>query len=283
MPTIPSLDRRAFVAQSMALVAAAALSNFAFSAKASAQTPATPDQLLAKQKLLLAQANRILENEGVLTGPGHVSVRHPNYPDRYLMSRQCSPRTVKPSDILEFDLESNPIAPLGNERAYSERFIHGQFYKHRPDVNAVVHSHAKEVLPFTVVDTPMQVVVIDAARLGLHVPIWDIREHFGDATEVMVTDNARAADLVRVAGTSDAVLMRGHGFVTVAESLVHLTFLAIKVLLNADVQQRAMALGKIKPFTAGELASQAEVDHNERVMMRFWDQWLERIPIKGFD
>src|ERR1700677_2726961 len=102
MSRIPTLDRRAFVTHSMALGVATALGSFAFSAKAPAQNPASADQLLAKQKLLLAQANRILENEGVLTGPGHVSVRHPTRPDRYLMSRQCSPRTVKPSDILEF-------------------------------------------------------------------------------------------------------------------------------------------------------------------------------------
>ena len=281
MAAMPPLHRRDFLISSMAASAAGALVAGPSAAQPAGQSGPSAAELLAQQKFILAQASRVLENEGVLRGPGHVSARHPTKPDRYLMSRMCPPRAVVPSDIYEFDLDSNPITPLGSERPYSERFMHGEFYKARSDVNAVIHSHAKEVLPFTVVDHPMQVVVIDAARLGLKVPVWDIRTHFGDNTNVMVTDGQRAADMVRAAGKSDVILVRGHGFVAGAESVIHVVHLAIKVLLNAEVQIQANALGKIKSFTPGELREQQVQLHNERIMRRFWDEWVGRADMRG--
>ena len=275
------LDRRALLAGSLLAGVQLWLGSGRALALAPGQAAAPPEQLIAEQKLMLAQANRILEHEGVLSGPGHVSCRHPTRPDRYLMSRMTPPASTVPSDILEFDLDSRPVAPLGDTRVYSERFIHGQFYKHRPDVNGVVHSHAPDVLPFTVTDTPLKPVIIDATVLGTRVPLWDIRDRFGDATDVMVTDNDRAADLVRVAGDASAVLMRGHGYVAVAPSLMSVTHLAIKTQLNAQVEERALALGKLKEFTPGEIKALAPVIQDQQVVRRFWLEWLARIDAQG--
>jgi HCOMODA/2-hydroxy-3-carboxy-muconic semialdehyde decarboxylase len=274
-------DRRALLACSLVIGLPTWLGGGRAQAQGSGQPAASPEQLLAEQKLMLAQANRILEHEGVLSGPGHVSCRHPTRPDRYLMSRTLPPQLTVPSDILEFDLDSQPIAPLGDTRVYTERYIHGQFYKHRSDVNAVVHSHAADVLPFTVTDQPLIPVIVDATVLGTHVPLWDIRDRFGDGTDVMVTDNDRAADLVRVAGDAAVVLIRGHGYVAVAPSIMSVTHLAIKTQLNALVEQRALALGKIKEFTPAEMATQAKVTQDQRVVRRFWLEWLARINTQG--
>jgi HCOMODA/2-hydroxy-3-carboxy-muconic semialdehyde decarboxylase len=75
----------------------------------------------------------------VLDSYGHVSIRHPTNPNRYLMSRTLAAGLVSADDIMEFDLNSNPVDPRGRVLAL-ERFIHGEIYKARPEVNAVIHS-----------------------------------------------------------------------------------------------------------------------------------------------
>ena len=123
----------------------------------------------------LVAANRILADEGVLDAYGHVSIRHPNEPNRYLMSRSLAPILVTASDIMEYDLESNPIDPK-DRRSVIERFIHGEIYKLRPDVNAVIHSHSPAVIPFGVTQAPMRPVAHVASFLWVGVPVWDSRD-----------------------------------------------------------------------------------------------------------
>ena len=96
---------------------------------------------LAQAKVQLARANRMIANEGVLDAFGHVTMRHPTDPGRYLMSRSRAPELVQPDDIHEFTLNSQIVKPI-EPRLYGERVIHGEIYKARPEVNAVCHHHA---------------------------------------------------------------------------------------------------------------------------------------------
>src|SRR5581483_11192022 len=143
-----------------------------------------PDGLAeARQELVLA--NRILAHEGVVDAFGHVSMRHPHDPGVYLISRHRACELVEPADILEFTLDSVPVAPT-NLRLYSELVIHGCIYQARPDVNSVCHHHAVSMLPYAISGTELVPVVHLGATLGAKVPFWDSRDEFGD-TPLVVT------------------------------------------------------------------------------------------------
>ena len=133
----------------------------------------------------LVIANRILAHEDVVDAYGHVSIRHPQKPDRYLLSRSLSPELVTRNDIIEFMLDGTPV---GDTRpGYLERYIHGAIYEARPEVNAVVHSHAEDILPFSISKTRLCCVAHVASDMGSHVPVWDIADQFGDATNLLLS------------------------------------------------------------------------------------------------
>src|SRR5262249_46220417 len=135
----------------------------------------------------LVIANRILANEGVIDAFGHVSMRHPERDDRYFLARSRSPELVERADILEFDLDSNPLKADGRTM-HSERQIHGCIYKARPDVKAVCHNHAHSLVPFGVTGSAIKPIWHVAGSIGAEVPIWDMRDEFGD-TDLLVTKN----------------------------------------------------------------------------------------------
>jgi Class II Aldolase and Adducin N-terminal domain len=137
----------------------------------------------------LVAASRILADQGVLDAYGHVSIRHPANPNRYLVSRAMSPADVTAADIMEFDLDSNPVDQRGRS-VFLERFIHGEIYKARPDVNAVIHSHSPGVIPFGITNVPLRPVMHTAAFLYVGVPVFEIRDA-GGTTDLLVRRRAR--------------------------------------------------------------------------------------------
>ena len=182
----------------------------------------------------LAAASRILAAQGVVDGFGHVSMRHPSAPNRYLMARSIAPALVTPVDIIEYDLDSNPCNANGRG-SFLERFIHGEIYKARPDVGAVVHSHSPSVIPFGLVKVPMRAMFHNAAFIAAGVPVFDIREQFG-ATDMLVSDGAKGVALAGVMGDRDIVLMRAHGAVACGPTLQAAVFRAVYTEVNARIQ-----------------------------------------------
>ena len=199
----------------------------------------------------LVIANRILAREGVVDGYGHVSIRHPEKPDRFLLSRSRSPELVGLDDIMEFDLAGEPMDGAGKP-PYLERFIHGACYEARPDVAAVVHSHAAETIPYGITATPLRPTFHVAARMGATVPIWDIADRFGD-TNLLVANIAQARDMAVALGPHRVVLMRGHGITVAAETLADAVTTAIYTNLNARLQAQAMLMGDVRYLSPGEL------------------------------
>ena len=161
----------------------------------------------------LVAANRTLARLGVLDAFGHISVRDPSDPHRYLISRSIAPESVTAADILRLDLDSQTVDPKDEGKLlYRERFIHGEIYKVRPDVNAVVHSHSPTVVPFTVTRAKLRPLLHNAGFLGLGVPLFEIRKHAGDGTDLMILTPNLGKDLAQKLGKDAAViLMRGHG------------------------------------------------------------------------
>ena len=221
----------------------------------------------------LVIANRVLANEGVLDAFGHVSARDPERPDRFFLSRSRSAGLVEVDDLIEYGLDGEPSA--GDRRpGYLERFIHSAVYRARPDVAAVVHSHAREVLPFSVTRTPLRPAVHSAAVIGAKIPVWDIRSKFGD-TNMLVCNCDQGADLAAMLGSANAVLMRGHGFVAVAVSLLEATYVAMELRTNAAVLSEALKLdGPVTYLSAGELAALSVRDAT--ATYRGWEFWATR-------
>lgn len=230
-----------------------------------------PDPVLIED---LVAANRILANEGVLDAYGHVSVRHPGNPNHYLMSRSLAPALVAAEDILEYDVDSNPIDPRGRSSVL-ERFIHGEIYKMRPDVKAVVHSHSPAVIPFGVSQVPLRPLYHMAAFLYVGVPVWDIRTVKDPAAAGLLVRNGPLGKALAVAlGDKPVVLMRGHGDVVVGPDVQTAVRKAIYTEVNARLQSTAIALGG--PITYLSTEEGATLDKDPGDTARGWDLWKRK-------
>ena len=228
----------------------------------------------------LVTANRILANEGVVDALGHISVRHPDRPDRFFLSCSRSPQFVTAADIMEFDLDCNPIEQQGRPM-YVERPIHGMIYRQRPDILSVVHNHAHEVIPYGLTGTKLRPVLHMAGGIGCDIPIWDIRDKFGD-TNLLVTTLDQGADLARNLGEARVVLMRGHGCVVAGRSIKDAVATAIYLKINALLQSEAMRMGEVKFLSEGEIAQTAEVVVSQNSMARMWDYWRRRVGMAEY-
>jgi ribulose-5-phosphate 4-epimerase/fuculose-1-phosphate aldolase len=242
----------------------------------SADAPASGGRVPADLLADLAAASRILVTQGVVDGFGHVSMRHPSAPGRYLMARSIAPALVTPDDIIEYDLDSHPCNANGRG-SFLERFIHGEIYKARPDVMSVVHSHSPSVVPFGLVGVPMQAMFHNAAFIAAGVPVFDIREKFG-ATDMLVGNGAKGVALAQVMGRKDIVLMRAHGSVACGPTLQTAVFRAVYTEVNARIQHWTMALGRGEQPAAlddeeGRLADAV----NQGAGMRAWDLWRSQV------
>lgn len=221
----------------------------------------------------LVTANRILAREGVVDAFGHASIRHPHFPDRYLLSRARAPEFIEVDDLMEFTLEGTSIDAKGR-KPYAERFIHGAVYEARTDVHAVVHHHSPSVIPFGITGTALRPVMHMCASMGPHVPVWDSRLHFGD-TNLLVTSTEMARDLAAALGDRPVALMRGHGCVVAGKSLRDVIFNSVYLELNAELQMKAAALGEITFLSDGEIEA-IQRTRSSFTFERAWQRWCVR-------
>ena len=223
----------------------------------------------------LVTANHILAREGVTDALGHISVRHPHRPDRFFLSCSRSPELVTLDDIMEYDLDCNPIDPRG-QPMYFERPIHGAIYQARPDVISIVHNHAYEVIPFGLTRRPLKACVHPACGIGMHVPVWDSRTSFGD-TDLLITNMERGRDLARGIGHYNSVLLRGHGCVVVGSDLRQAVLNAVYFKINASLVLQSMLIGDDITFLSeGEIELTKKLVYAENSVTRMWDYWSRR-------
>jgi ribulose-5-phosphate 4-epimerase/fuculose-1-phosphate aldolase len=233
---------------------------------------APPDRQLIED---LVAANRILAMEGVLDGYGHVSVRHDKDPGRYLMSRYIAPPLVTAADIVEYDLDSNALEPKGAP-SYTERFIHGEIYKARPDVKAIVHNHSPALIPFGISGVPLRPVFHMSAFVGQGVPVFEIREA-GGMTDMLVRSAPLGQALARALGNHPAVLLRGHGAVVVGPTLPLTVGRSVYLETNAKLQAQAAALGAPLTFLDDEEVRKVEARQDYK---RSWELWKRKVMAK---
>jgi HCOMODA/2-hydroxy-3-carboxy-muconic semialdehyde decarboxylase len=234
-----------------------------------------PSRALVEQ---LVAANHILFDQGVVDAFGHVSVRHDAQPDRFLLARNMAPGQVAAEDIVEFTLDGEAVNAAGR-RVYLERFIHGEIYRRRPDVMAVVHSHSHAIVPLSVVKgVRLRALFHMAGFIGQGAPVFEIRDAGGDGTDLLISDNALGQSLAKLFDGSDIVLMRGHGSTVVGYSLPQAVYRAVYAEHNARYQLAAMPLGEVTYLTEAE--SRACVENVEGQVKRPWDLWVEQARAK---
>jgi HCOMODA/2-hydroxy-3-carboxy-muconic semialdehyde decarboxylase len=220
----------------------------------------------------LVTANRILYDQGVVDGFGHISARHPDRPEHFFLARSMAPGLVTPVDIMEHDREGQPVDAQGRT-PYLERFIHSEIYKANPEVMSVVHTHSPSVIPFGVVKTALRPIYHMSSFLGAGVPIFEIRDAAGPATDMLIRTPALGAALAKSLGGAAVGLLRGHGNVVVAGSIQEAVFRAVYTEVNARLEADALRLGggQVRFLNAGEAKS--ATDTNRAQITRAWDLW----------
>jgi ribulose-5-phosphate 4-epimerase/fuculose-1-phosphate aldolase len=221
----------------------------------------------------LVTANRILARENVVDSFGHISVRHPDNPQRYLLSRSRAPDCIDNDDIMEFALDGAAVDARGRA-PYLERFIHGALYEARPDVMSVVHNHSESVIPFGVTGRRIKPIYHMGASVGHEVPVWDSHDHFGD-TALLVENMEMGRDLAKLIGAGATALMRGHGATVAGKNIRHAVYVSVYLEVNARLQKQAMDLGEIRFLTAGEVDKVSERTGAYGIN-RAWENWCRR-------
>jgi len=228
----------------------------------------------------LVAANRILAAQDVVDAFGHISARHPQKRDRFLLACAKSPELVEADDIMEFTLEGEATDARGR-KPYLERFIHGGLYEGRLDVQSVVHSHSRSVIPFGITAQKLRPVVHSSGTIGNEVPVWDAQHSFGD-TDLLISNIAMGRDFSRTLGMGNCALMRGHGSTVVGESIREAVYTAYYLEVNAGLQLEASRLGDITFLTSGEIE---KVNHRlsqgkpGEGFNRFWEYWCHRAGV----
>jgi ribulose-5-phosphate 4-epimerase/fuculose-1-phosphate aldolase len=261
------MNRRAFVT---ALAATAATPLLRVRASAQGEGPTPADAAVLED---LVAGNRVLAEEGILDGMGHISVRHPRRPDRFLLARSVAPSLVTADDIMEFDFKADPIDARGRA-PYKERFIHSEIYRIRADVMSIVHCHTPSLLPFADSDVPMRAMYHMAAFVAFGVPVFDIRKEAG-MTDLLISDTRLGRALAQALGDKYAMLMKHHGAVVVANSIPNAVGRAIYLDVNARIQLQTMQIGGRATYVDPQEAKLRMQDPNE--YSRAWDLWKRKV------
>ncbi len=228
----------------------------------------------------LVIANRILAKEDVVDAYGHVSIRHPDNPNHFLIARSIAPELVTADDIVEIGIDGQPVREE-KRTLYLERFIHAAIFEARPEIMAVVHAHAEDTLPFGIADaTRLQPVIHSGSFIGSEVPVWDIADNFGD-TNLLVTNIEQGRDLAKCLGGENVALMRGHGFAAAGRSLIEVVRMSVYLPRNARALLRAKQLGGgIKYLSQGEIdARNRGYSPYSTETWRAWEYWANKAGV----
>jgi HCOMODA/2-hydroxy-3-carboxy-muconic semialdehyde decarboxylase len=274
-PTMPNPNttRRELVRLGACLAIAPLL---ALPRRGGAQADSSPERVELER---LVAANRILAHENVVDAFGHVSIRDPQNPKRYVLARSRSPELIELADLMSFELDGTPLDPRGRT-PYGERMIHGAIYEARPDVHSVVHFHSYAVLPFTISGVPLKPVVHTAGILGAEIPVWDIRDEFGD-TDMLVRNMAEGRSLAKALGPRTCVLMRGHGAAVAAGNVKEAVLTAYYLQVDAQVELQALALGGApKALSPAEIAATTATQFSPLGIDRAWEYFCIRAGVE---
>jgi HCOMODA/2-hydroxy-3-carboxy-muconic semialdehyde decarboxylase len=227
-------------------------------------------------------ANRILAAENVVDAFGHVSARHPENPDHYLIARALPPELITAEDIMEIALDGEVVGG-DTRKPYLERYIHGAIYEARPEVKAVVHSHSRSVIPYSVTDEKLRPIVHSCATIGCDIPVWDAQTAFGD-TNLLISNMAMGQDFAKILGQNNTALMRGHGCTVIGRSVREAVYTAVYLEVNAGLQMQASRFPPVKFLSEGEVKIICERLANAKPNEgydRAWEYWCRHAGIEA--
>lgn len=271
MPSTSPIARRAFLHAALGTLAAAP-----FASRLSAQGGAALTDHVEFRRLVAA--NRILAREEIVDAFGHISVRDPENPRRYVMARSRSPELVEAADLIRFEQDGRSLDP-GARTPYGERMIHGAIYEARADVHSVVHNHAYPLLPFSITGRALEPMVHAASVIGTDIPTWDITTTFGD-TDMLVRTMDQGRNLAATLGRNSCALMRGHGAVVAAASIKQAVMIAIYLKINAEVQLQAMGIGTPRGLSDREVELSRETQFSPLALDRAWEYFCTRAGVE---
>ncbi|PCJ96456.1 MAG: aldolase [Hyphomicrobiales bacterium] len=229
----------------------------------------------------LVVASHILASEGVCDAFGHVTARHPDNPEQFLMAQARAPELVQHDDIMVFNLDGTS-ADGDKRKPFLERFIHGSLYAARADVNSVVHSHSRSVIPFSVTTGALRPIVHSCGVLGKNIPVWDAQDVFGD-TNLLISSKEMGHDFAKTVDQGRCALMRGHGSTVIGQSVREAVYSAVYLEVNAQLQITAQSLGQVKFLSDGEIdliqSRLADAKPGEGYD-RAWEYWARRAEAK---
>jgi ribulose-5-phosphate 4-epimerase/fuculose-1-phosphate aldolase len=232
---------------------------------------------LPEARAATSQGSRILAVQGVLDAFGHLSCRSPERSDRFLIPRSLAPGLVTPDDVVELDLAGDLVSPVPGVQLFLERFIHGEIYRRRPDVQAVVHSHALPVVPFTVVPGARLRPICHMCGFLRGTPTtFDVAAHVGPSTDLLIRNSELGRDLAEHLGDASVVLMRSHGYTVAGASVQEAVFQAIYTMKNCEIELSARVLGEPAFLSAGEADASART--LSLATGRAWELWLRQCP-----
>jgi HCOMODA/2-hydroxy-3-carboxy-muconic semialdehyde decarboxylase len=227
-------------------------------------------------------ANCILAAENVVDAFGHVSARHPENPDHYLIARALPPELITAEDIMEIALDGEVVGG-DTRKPYLERYIHGAIYEARPEVKAVVHSHSRSVIPYSVTDEKLRPIVHSCATIGCDIPVWDAQTAFGD-TNLLISNMAMGQDFAKILGQNNTALMRGHGCTVIGRSVREAVYTAVYLEVNAGLQMQASRFPPVKFLSEGEVKIICERLANAKPNEgydRAWEYWCRHAGIEA--
>jgi HCOMODA/2-hydroxy-3-carboxy-muconic semialdehyde decarboxylase len=230
----------------------------------------------------IVAANRILAAENVVDAYGHVSARHPENPDHYLIARALPPELITAEDIMEISLDGEVLGG-DTRKPYLERYIHGAIYEARPDVKSVVHSHSHSVIPYSVTDEKLRPIVHSCATIGCDIPVWDAQTTFGD-TNLLISNMAMGQDFAKILGQNNTALMRGHGCTVIGRSVREAVYTAVYLEVNAGLQMQASRFPPVKFLTEGEVKIICERLANAKPKEgydRAWEYWCRHAGVEA--
>ena len=271
MASNPFVGRRDFLC-----VTVGALATAPFAGRVLAQGGGVIPETLDFRRLIAA--NRILAREAIVDAFGHVSIRDPENPKRYVMARSRSPELVEHGDLIRFEQDGRSLDPTAR-LPYGERMIHGAIYEARSDVNSVVHNHAYSLLPFSITGRAVEPVIHVASVIGSEIPLWDIATKFNE-TDLLVRSMEQGRDLAAALGRNSCVLMRGHGAVVAAASLKEAVMIAVYLKINAEVQLQAMGIGTPKPLSDKEVELSRATQFSPLAIDRAWEYFCTRAGVE---
>jgi ribulose-5-phosphate 4-epimerase/fuculose-1-phosphate aldolase len=230
----------------------------------------------------IVAANRILAAENVVDAFGHVSARHPNKPDHYLIARALPPELVTAEDIMEVSLDGEVVSG-DTRKPYLERYIHGAIYEARPEVNSVIHSHSRSVIPYSVTNEKLRPIVHSCATIGSVIPVWDSHTSFGDSN-LLISSMDMGRDFARILGQNNSALMRGHGCTVIGRSVREAVYTAVYLEVNAELQMQASRFAPITFLSEGEIKMVSERLANAKPNEgydRAWEYWCRHADVEA--